>query len=788
MKISESWLREYVDPNVSLEVLCEQLTNAGLEVDGVEPVAPDFSQVVVGEIRTVDKHPNADKLSVCAVFDGLEELTIVCGAPNVAVGLRVACARVGASLPDGMIIKKSKIRGIESSGMLCSEKELGISEEDDGITELSPHLEVGMDLRDALQLDDNVIDIDLTPNRADCFSVRGIAREIGVINGLLPKYPEIQSVSASTERIFEVSLKDFDGCPRYLGRVIEGVDITKSSPDWMVSRLIRSGLRPIDPVVDVTNYMSLELGQPMHAFDLDLLDQKIEVRKASQGESIVLLDGRSVDLDSETLVIADMSGPVAIAGVMGGDKSGVGAHTVNIFLEVAYFSPESIMGTGRKYGLHTEASLRYERGVDYELQLDAIERATEILTSIVGGKPGPVNESLKKTHLPTRSAIELRRKRLNEIVGYEIPDPNVLETLMNLSLKPQVTDDGWSITAPSFRFDLAIEEDLIEEVCRIFGYDNIPDRKPVTSTSLGRVEHDRVDRIDMANTLASMGYQEAITYSFVDPKNHQIVLPDGDPIEIINPMSVEQSVMRMSLLPGLLENLQKNLARQATSTRLFEIGQCFQSEGETIDQSFYLAGLIYGGRNPESWANSDDQVDFFDLKGDVENILTNTGYEYTYAKVSKSFLHPGLSAEIRRNQEIVGVLGRIHPSVASRFDISKPVFGFEIKVNTISRRERQLNKVISRFPHIRRDLALVVGQEIEAAEIEGLIRDVSGDTLVEFTLFDLYMGKGIDSDSKSIAVGLTFQDPSRTLHDSEINDLVNEIVRTLNQKMNVRLR
>ncbi|MEJ2088924.1 MAG: phenylalanine--tRNA ligase subunit beta, partial [Gammaproteobacteria bacterium] len=574
MKFNESWLREWVDPGIPGDDLLEQLTMAGLEVDGIEPVAGEFDGVVVGVVREVAPHPNADKLSVCRVDDGESIHQVVCGAPNVRPDLVTAFAPVGAVLPQDFKIRKARLRDVESQGMLCSAAELALGDDHDGILELDGDLAPGENLRRALDLDDRTIDLDLTPNRGDCLGIRGLAREVGVLNNVPVTEPVVEPVAPTTDATFEVRLDDPAGCPRYLGRVISGVDITRPTPFWLKERLRRVGLRSIDPIVDATNLVMIELGQPMHAFDLNQLAGAIVVRKAADGETLTLLDGKEVRLDEDTLLITDQSGPVAIAGVMGGERSGVQTDTRDVFLECAFFHPLAVAGTARRYGLQTDASHRYERGVDFELQALAMERATRLLLDIVGGEPGPITEAVSRDHLPVAAEVALREARLNALLGVDIPPAEVDEALTRLGfelLAREETSEGirWTIRAPSHRFDIALEADLVEEICRIYGYNNVPSKLPVTALELRRVPLDRSSVSALKAQMIDLGYQEVITYSFIDPRLQDLLAPGEEPLVLTNPMSADQSVMRTSLFPGLIGALMANIARQHDRIRLF---------------------------------------------------------------------------------------------------------------------------------------------------------------------------------------------------------------------------
>jgi phenylalanyl-tRNA synthetase beta chain len=788
MKLSESWLREWVDPPLDSEALWEQLTMAGVEVKGVEPVAPEFSGVCVAEVLSVDRHPEADKLSVCEVSDGHATVRVVCGAPNVRAGLKTAFARVGALLPDDFRIDTASLRGVESHGMLCSAAELRLGDDADGILELADSARVGDDLRLALALDDTSMDIDLTPNRGDCLSVLGIAREVAVLNSLdfQPPVPEPQKATHTDE--FPVRLTDPAGCPRYLGRVIRGVDTTRPTPLWMKEKLRRAGLRAIDPVVDVTNFVMLELGQPMHAFDLAQLSDGIDVRRAEAGETLTLLDGRQVQLDTDTLLITDARGPVAIAGVMGGERSGVRPDTRDVFLECAFFAPRAVEGTARRYGLQTDASHRFERGVDYHLQPAAMERATALLLEIVGGAPGPVTEAVAPEQLPGEAEVNLRHARLTRLVGVEIDAAEVEGTLERLSLSPQLTDDGWCVRVPSHRFDLAIEEDLVEEVCRIYGYNRIPSKMPQTPLDLRRVSIEAIPRVRVRHLLADLGYQETITYSFVDPVMQDLLDPGNAPVGLSNPMSGEQSVMRTTLLPGLIDAARTNLARQQNRGRLFEVGLCFQP-GETLIQTNRVGGVLWGSRMPERWNSPDEAVDFFDVKGDVERLAGLGGERLIeFGPREDAVLHPGQSADLRIDGNPAGWLGRLHPELEQRLDVRGPLFVFELDAQAIEMSAAPHYREVSRFPSVRRDLSLTVRQSVAASALEGCIREALGGYLIEFRVFDVYHGEGIDSTEKSVAVGLTLQDPSRTLTDKDISGLMDKAISALETDLGARLR
>lgn len=799
MKFSEAWLREWVDPAIGRDELLDQLTMAGLEVDGVEPVAQALQGTVVARIDAVEPHPHAPNLQVCAVSDGAGRHQVVCGAPNARPGLLSAYARIGAVLPGDIEIAEAELRGVSSAGMLCSAVELGLGTESDTIVELGSDCEVGADLAAAIGLDDVSIDVDLTPNRGDCLGLRGLAREVGVLNDLPVRHRRAPPVPASIESTFPVTLEDGAGCPRYLGRVIENIDVGAATPFWMAERLRRSGLRTIDPVVDVTNYVMLELGQPMHAFDLDLLDGGIVVRGALEGETMTLLDGREIKPDPEVLLIADRSGPVAVAGVMGGERSGVGLDTVSVFLECAFFAPLAVAGAARRLGLHTDASHRYERGVDFELQAQAVERATGLLLEIVGGEAGPVLESVDRDHLPTRPMVSLRQARLDELAGVPIPPGEVDRALARLDFElverneTEAAGIVWTISVPSHRFDIRIEADLVEEVCRIYGYGRIPSLLPDAALALRPAPLGHNDERSVKRLLAAAGFQEVITYSFVDPVSQDLLDPRGNPVPLANPMSAEQSVMRTCLLPGLVDALRFNTQRQQEAVRLFELGYCFTPESDPKRsgprQVSMLGGLLWGERTPESWHTESADVDFFDIKGQVEQLLAWAGAkDVAFQPGDDPVLHPGQQAVVILGGKRVGRLGRLHPELEHRLDVGPGVHVFELPSDAVLSHRQRKYSPISRMPSVRRDLALVVNERVTAAQVQSTLADALGDILVELRLFDVYRGKSIDSNEKSVAVGLTFQHPSATLTEDDISGYVARAVAALQSRFGARLR
>ena len=791
MKFSEHWLREWVSPDITTAQLAAQLTMAGLEVDSVTPVAGTFANVVVGEVLSVEPHPNAEKLQVCKVNVGeTVPLQIVCGAANVAAGLRVPCARIGAELPGGMKIKQAALRGVESSGMLCSAKELGMAESAEGLMILPPDAPAGTDIRCVLGCDDVSIELGLTPNRSDCLSVAGIAREVGVLNRMPIKAPQIDSIAAAITDTFPVEIQAPVDCPRYAGRVLKGVNTNTASPLWLQERLRRSGIRSISVVVDVTNYVMLELGQPMHAFDLAKLHTGIVVRKARANEKIKLLDGRDLTLTPETLVIADARAPQAIAGVMGGMDSAVGTATSDIFLESAFFAPHAVAGRARAFGMHTDSSHRFERGVDPQLQSRAIERATALILQIAGGQAGPVIDVTHAAHLPKRIPITLRRARTTRVLGITIPDDKVPDILSRLGMTVSAAPEGWSVIPPMFRFDIALEVDLIEELARVLGYDQIPNQRPRAAFAMLPAPDARVDINDVRESLLRRGYQEVITYSFVDPKLQQLLDPARTPIALTNPIASDMSVMRTGLWPGMVKTLLHNLNRQQDRMRIFESGLRFIQNAAAIQQDTVIGGLAYGAVEPEQWGAQKRVADFFDVKADVVQLLQLAGLTLglKFTRAEHPALHPGRSAAITRAGQIVGWVGELHPSVVQQLDLPIAPHVFEIEYAAVAVATARRFREISRFPSIRRDIAIVLGESVAYAEVEERIRFAAPELLTHLQLFDVYKGKGIESGSKSLALGLTFQTLERTLSDGDVDIALQQILMALAQHFGAKLR
>ena len=789
MKFSEAWLREWVNPKLDTQQLAEQLTMAGLEVDSVEPVAAGFSGVVVAEVLSVETHPDADKLRVCQVAAGEDApLQIVCGAQNVCAGMKAPLATVGGRMPDDMKIRKAKLRGIVSHGMLCSARELGLSDEHQGLMDLPADAPVGSDLRDYLGLNDVTIDVDLTPNRGDCLGMEGVAREVGALTRTDLTPPAFESVAAAIADQLPIDVQSPEACPRYLGRVIRGIDPNAQTPLWMQEKLRRGGIRSLGPVVDVTNYVLLELGQPMHAFDLKQLSGGIEVRFAHAGETLTLLDERTIDLDKETLLICDRQKALALAGVMGGIDSGISEATDSLFLEVACFTPEKIAGRARRYGLTTDASYRFERGVDPHLQQRAMERATALLLELVGGQAGPVVDVSSQQHLAKKSVITLRRARIERLLGYVPADEQVEDILSRLGVAVQASDEGWMATPPGYRFDLTMEADLIEEVGRVFGYNQLPIASnradlimrplPEAATSLERVQAILVDR----------DYQEAITYSFVDAALLQELDSGSRPVALSNPISSEMSVMRSSLWAGLVGAVQYNLSRQQGRIRLFETGLKFVLQDNEIQQTNMLSGVVVGGRLPEQWGAAKEATDFFDVKADVEALLERSGVVAEFRAERHSALHPGQTAAILVEGVRIGWLGCIHPGLAQKLEIPRKTYLFELKLDVLLKGSLPRFEKLSRFPSIRRDLAIVVNVETPTGALCDSINQQAGSLLQDLLVFDVYHGSGIESGRKSVALGLILQDSSRTLTDVDVDSVITAITSRLEKQFGATLR
>lgn len=790
MRFSENWLREWINPAIDTGELVAQLTMAGLEVDSVERAGPSLESVVVGEILDVEPHPEADKLVVCQVAGGNESrLQVVCGAPNARAGLKVPFALVGASLPNGVNIKKAKLRGVESFGMLCGQTELALGDDDSGLWELPEDAPEGKPLADYLKLNDNIIEVDLTPNRGDCLSLRGLAREVGVLNKQIVNAESCEPVPASIDDAITVELQAPEGCARYVGRILRGLDVSSSTPQWMQERLRRSGLRSLGPVVDVTNYVMLELGQPMHAFDLSRVEGGIVVRQG-RDEKLSLLDDSEVLVDSETLVIADNARALAMAGIMGGSESAVSHTTTDILLESAWFNPLAIAGRPRRYGKHTDSSHRFERGVDPELQVAATERATRLILDICGGQAGPVVDVDSKQNLPRSSEVRLRDERLRQQLGIGLERREVADILSRLGLE-QISEDAESSTwkVPSWRFDLEIEQDLIEEVARIYGYNRLPVSTPKMALDIDAQPEQVRDLATFRDQLIARGYHEVVTYSFVDPDLQSLLSQEAQAVKLQNPISADMSQMRTSLWPGLVQTALHNLHRQQSRVRIFETGLRFLP-GDKIRQESTIAGLICGSRHPVGWTGGKDKVDFFDIKGDLEAVLAQTGMPdaFSFVAAQHPALHPGQSASVLRDGSPIGWVGRVHPAVLAKLDIATEFYLFELDLSKLTSGRLPAFVAVSKFPEVRRDLAFFVPADLESARLLGAARGVAGEFLTNLKLFDLYHSKDIENKGKSVAIGLTFQHFSRTLSDEEVAAAVNRVVEELQNRFGAVLR
>ncbi|KYQ79540.1 phenylalanine--tRNA ligase subunit beta [Acinetobacter lactucae] len=791
MKISENWLRTWVNPAIDSETLSDQLTMLGLEVDELAPVAKPFIGVVVGEVLTVEQHPDADRLRVTTVNIGSDEpLQIVCGAPNVRAGMKAPVATIGAVLPGDFKIKKGKLRGVESQGMLCGASEIDLEDKIDGLLELPADAPVGVNIREYLKLDDNVIDISITPNRGDCFSIRGIAREIAVINQLQMNEAEIKSVDATVADEKEVVIST-DGAPRYLGRVVKNVNVKAATPEWMEQALARSGIRTHSILVDVTNYVLMELGQPMHAFDLAKIEGTVHVRQAQPQEKLQLLNDQEVELQEDIMVIADDQKALAIAGIMGGLASSVTDDTTDIFLESAFFAPLAIAGRARRFGLHTDSSQRYERGVDFELPLIAMNRASQLIQELAGGEFGPITVAEKTDLLPKREAIDLKQTQVDQLLGYQVAGEFIADALTRLGCEVTVKAEGeWSVVPPSHRYDMAIYQDLIEEVARIDGYDNIQISLPSMDVQLAKYQ-DRFEIAELRQTIVSLGYQEAISFSFADAKLEKQLNPKVNPLMLANPISSDLAAMRSTLLSSLIPCVQYNLNRQQSRVRFFELGLRFDYQNaksiEDLKQIPTLALVAVGSQQPESWHVKPQPMDFFDFKGEIEEILAAGRVKVEYVRSERSWLHPGQSAEILVDGQSIGYLGRLHPSLENELDLST-TWVAELDQTAVLQSYVSNFTELSRFPSIRRDIALLISDNINVRDIQQLIEKTGGELLDSTWLFDVYTGQGVEEGKRSLAFALLWQHPSRTLEDAEIKSGMDNIIQVLENTYQATLR
>ena len=790
MKFSESWLRTFVNPAVSGKDFSHLLTMAGLEVEEEDSVAPAFDGVIVAEVLDVTKHPDADRLNVCRVNIGDSEVRqIVCGAPNVAPGLKVPCALPGAALPGDFKIKIAKVRGIESSGMLCSARELGISDDASGLLVLPPDAPVGENIRNYLDLDDRLLTLKLTPNRADCLSLTGIAREVSALTNTPASYPQVDTIPATTNVRRTIILDAPDACPLYCGRVISDVNAKAPTPEWMKRSLERSGIRSISALVDITNYVMLELGQPLHAFDNAKLNGAIHARLARKSERIQLLNEQSLELQDDVLLIADDQRPVAMAGIMGGDDSGISLETTEMFLESAFFSPKAIAGRARRYGFGSDASHRFERGVDFGGTRQALERATQLIVQICGGQTGPLCEA--QATLPSRTQVRLRLARAVKVLGVAFAPEEVADIFSRLGFSFVREENDFIVTPPSYRFDIEIEEDLIEEIARLHGYDSIPSPAPQARLAmLPQTENARpVSRV--RQILANRGFQEVVNFAFVDESWEKDFASNNNLIRLANPIASQMGVMRSTLIGGLVSNVLTNLKRKQNRVRLFETGRCFfrDSQGSPVKgfrQPWKLAGIAYGGALPEQWGTPDRSTDFYDLKGDIEQLLAPATARYE--KASHPALHPGRSARIVVNGTEIGILGELHPQWAQKYDLPIAPVVFELDLEALTHAQIPKYAEVSKQPSAYRDLAIVVDQKLELQRLLDGIAANCPAIVKEVRLFDIYTGKGIEQGKKSLAFRIVMQDTQRTLQDAEVDAATQQLLTYLNQSFAAQLR
>jgi phenylalanyl-tRNA synthetase beta chain len=790
MKIAESWLREWVNPELETQALAERLTMAGHEVDGIDVEGAGLDGVVIAEVIDVRKHPDADRLSVCSVSDGSNTIEVVCGAPNVVKGMKSPLATPGLKLPNGIKLRKSKIRGVTSNGMLCSAVELGLGDESDGIISLPQDAPVGASLGDYLNLPDAVFDLNLTPNRGDCFSVLGIARDISALTGAELRDSNAEPVAATIDDTHPVEVELPEGCPNFAGRVIRNINPAARSPVWLTEKLRRAGLRSIHPVVDVTNIVMLELGQPLHAYDLGLVRGAIRPRLAKKGEKITLLDERELVANDDTLVISDDSGAIGLAGIMGGLSTAVSDATIDVFFEAAFWPPEFMAGRARSYGLHTDASLRFERGVDPGGQARSVERATALLLEISGGDAGPLVMTTASEFIPKRESIRVRRARVAQLLGIEIDDETVAGILRRLGLSVTPSGDGWDVVAPGYRFDIEIEADLIEEIARVFGYDEIPETTAVAETPLEVVTESTVDLDEAAMALVVRDFQEIITYSFVDADSNKR-LTDVDPVLVLsNPISSEMSVMRSSLWPGMLMATASNASRQQERIRLFEIGKSFHGTLDNHNEVVRIAGVVTGTALPEQWDVKSQFVDFFDIKSDICALLSLAGdtAKVEFLATEHVALQPGQAASIVRDGVLLGIIGKLHPRHMKHFELKREVFVFELDAAAALTSRPPKAQIVSKFPSIRRDIAVVVDDKITADELIEAVASSAPELISTVRIFDIYKGPGIEAGLKSVALGLILQETSRTLTDEDADAAMTAAVRKLEEKFAAQLR
>ncbi|SAL81958.1 phenylalanyl-tRNA synthetase subunit beta [Caballeronia terrestris] len=809
MQFPESWLRSFVDPTLSTDELSHALTMAGLEVEGLQPVAPPTTKVVVGQVLEVARHPNADKLNVCQVDAGTgETLNIVCGAPNVSPGIKVPVALVGAELPPAeaggvpFAIKLSKLRGVESQGMLCSARELKLSEDHSGLLTLPADTPIGQDIRETLNLDDTVFEIKLTPNKADCLSVFGVARETAAITGAPLKALDMPPVDATLDEKLPVKILAPDLCGRFSGRVIRGVNAHAETPQWMVERIERSGQRSISALVDISNYVMLELGRPTHVFDLDKIHGGIEVRWGRRGESLKLLNGNTVELDETVGVIADDRHVESLAGIMGGDSTAVSLDTTNIYLEAAFWWPDAIRGRARKYNFSTDAAHRFERGVDYSTTVEHIERISKLILDICGGKAGPVDDQI--VNLPTRAPVEMRIARAHRIIGVPIDADEIAQIFTRLGLAFERDGDTFSVTPPAYRFDIEIEEDLIEEVARIYGFEKIPARPPVATSEMRPTNETKRSIHAIRHAVAARDYSETVNFSFVDAEWEQDFAGNDNPVRLINPIASQLSVMRTTLFGSLISVLRYNLNRRADRIRVFEAGRVFLHDpsikaGDLAVEGFaqpkMIGGLAYGPALDEQWGAQSRPVDFFDVKGDIEALFAPVVPRFV--KAEHSALHPGRSARIEIDGRKVGWIGELHPRWLQKYDLPQAPILFEIEADALMARALPVPSEVSKFPPVRRDIAIVVDQKVAVQtlldELENARSEPACKTVTRVALFDEFRPKsstsgGLGAHEKSLAFRVTLQDTGGTLQDETVETAIKTLVDRLARVHGARLR
>ena len=783
MKFSENWLRTFANPPLTTRELADALTFAGLEVEEIEPAAASFERVVVGEVVAVEKHPGADRLSVCQVNVGVAPLTIVCGAPNVRPGMKVPTALIGAKLP-GLEITAMNVRGVESHGMLCSEQELGLSAEASGLMSLPPDATVGANVREVLDLEDHIFTTKPTPNRGDCLSILGVAREVAAVTGAKLEAPPAPRIDPAIPDVLAVTLDAPDACPRYCGRLLRGVDATKLTPRWMVTRLERSGIRSISAIVDITNYVMLELGQPLHAFDAARLEGGIQVRRARAGEALGLLNGQTPKLTADYLVIADDRKAVALAGIMGGAPTAVSDATTDIFLESAYFTPEVIAGKSRELGFGSDSSFRFERGVDFEEAQRALERATGLVIEVCGGRPGPVSEA--RAALPERKPVSLRLDRAERMLGIKLDKQHSADILRRLGFAYVSSAGGYTVTPPSYRFDIAIEEDLVEELARIHGYDRIPAAAPVAPAQLLPAPEGIRTRGAVRNRIALRDYHEVVTYSFIDRRWEEDFCGNREPVALANPIASQMDVMRSSLIPGLVSSIAFNVRHKQARVRLFEIGRCFLRAGDDYAQPVRVGLAAYGDAVPEQWGVASRRADFYDVKADLEALFA-PGEVHVEAAAHPA-LHPGKSGRITLGDRVVGWIGELHPRWQRKYDLAMPPVLLELEYESLETAPVPAYREVPKVPPVRRDLAALFDEEVTHEAVMAALRKDAPPIVTDVRIFDVYRGKDLPEGRKSLAFMVLLQDTRKTLMDAEVESAVSRLRETLQKRFDAKLR